>query len=176
MSDYAEKLKDPRWQRKRLEVLQRDGFKCTSCKDETRTLHVHHDVYHGNPWECPMKDLVTLCERCHDRQHRFKSAFFAMIHDYVDELSEEDRNFQMVFIGRFLNKIGGFWAESYSRKNDALNAVRLPPDSSGDHRPTNNTATSHQGLQHHGQLISSPNARVCHSDDCQSASQLTPVT
>ena len=28
MSDYVEKLKDPRWQRKRLEIMQRDGFRC----------------------------------------------------------------------------------------------------------------------------------------------------
>jgi len=27
MSAYSEKLKDPRWQKKRLEVFQRDGFR-----------------------------------------------------------------------------------------------------------------------------------------------------
>ena len=26
MSDYAHKLKDPRWQKKRLEIMDRDGF------------------------------------------------------------------------------------------------------------------------------------------------------
>lgn len=28
---YAEQLKDPRWQKKRLEILNRDEWKCTWC-------------------------------------------------------------------------------------------------------------------------------------------------
>ena len=40
---YVEKLKDPRWQRKRLEILQRDDWKCYWCKDDKTTLNVHHN-------------------------------------------------------------------------------------------------------------------------------------
>lgn len=63
--NYNEKLKDPRWQRKRLEILQRDGFKCMDCDDHESTLHVHHIAYYGEPWDCPDDLLVTLCENCH---------------------------------------------------------------------------------------------------------------
>lgn len=64
---YAEKLKDPRWQKKRLEILQRDGFACRVCFDTTTTLHVHHKFYKrgANPWDYPDESLITLCAECH---------------------------------------------------------------------------------------------------------------
>ena len=67
MSDYATKLKDPRWQRLRLEVMQRDGFKCRDCESAEKTLHVHHCGYRGkSPWETPVELLVTVCHECHE--------------------------------------------------------------------------------------------------------------
>lgn len=62
---YSEKLKDPRWQKKRLEILQRDEFKCRMCDDSKSTLHVHHLKYSGDPWEIDSCFLITLCEYCH---------------------------------------------------------------------------------------------------------------
>ena len=37
---YLEKLKDPRWQKKRLEILERDGWKCMACGEKEKTLRV----------------------------------------------------------------------------------------------------------------------------------------
>ena len=64
---YAEKLKDPRWQKKRLEILSRDEWTCQYCGTTKHTLHVHHFKYHssGNPWECINEYLTTFCEDCH---------------------------------------------------------------------------------------------------------------
>src|SRR6185369_556137 len=64
---YYEKLKDPRWQKVRLEVLQRDSFTCVICSDDKSTLNVHHTYYLKgfNPWEYPSESLKTLCESCH---------------------------------------------------------------------------------------------------------------
>jgi hypothetical protein len=66
-SDYQTKLKSPHWQKKRLQVLNRDKWKCKLCKDEETTLHVHHLKYETKkqPWEYPMGNFVTLCEHCH---------------------------------------------------------------------------------------------------------------
>lgn len=63
---YSEKLRDPRWQKKRLEILRRDNFTCVSCSATDKTLHVHHTVYGQNqdPWEYG-QSLITLCEDCH---------------------------------------------------------------------------------------------------------------
>src|SRR6266436_2180757 len=66
-SAYAQKLRDPRWQKKRLEIMQRDEFVCTACGDTESTLNVHHRFYQNgkDPWDYPDWSLVTLCESCH---------------------------------------------------------------------------------------------------------------
>jgi hypothetical protein len=62
---YSEKLRDPRWQKLRLSVLERDSFKCTLCGDKETELHVHHEEYSGDPWEADFEKLKTLCKHCH---------------------------------------------------------------------------------------------------------------
>ena len=62
---YLEKLKDPRWQKKRLEVMQRDEWKCRDCFSKDKQLHVHHCFYENEPWEIENKYLITLCSDCH---------------------------------------------------------------------------------------------------------------
>ena len=65
---YSEKLKDPRWQKKRLEILKRDGFKCTECFGAERQLHVHHLFYRRSldPWDYPDLAMITVCDECHE--------------------------------------------------------------------------------------------------------------
>jgi hypothetical protein len=67
ISTYAQKLKDPRWQKVRLQVMERDEFACSCCGDSENTLFVHHGYYAANtePWEYPLSSLHTLCESCH---------------------------------------------------------------------------------------------------------------
>lgn len=64
---YFNLLKDPRWQKKRLQIFNRDKFKCRLCGDDTNELQVHHKEYkYGkNPWEYPNESLITLCKFCH---------------------------------------------------------------------------------------------------------------
>lgn len=70
--NYSDKLKDPRWQKKRLEILQRDNFTCRSCGRDDEQLHVHHMVYDADklPWDYDNDDLVTLCNDCHKAWHQ----------------------------------------------------------------------------------------------------------
>lgn len=63
---YSEKLLDPRWQRRRLEIYGRDNFACTKCGDTQTTLAVHHLYYKGEPWEAPDDALKTVCQDCHE--------------------------------------------------------------------------------------------------------------
>lgn len=65
---YSEKLLDPRWQKKRLEIFQRDNFICRRCNNHKETLHVHHLVYRrgANPWDYENEVLLTVCDPCHD--------------------------------------------------------------------------------------------------------------
>jgi 5-methylcytosine-specific restriction endonuclease McrA len=71
MSVYSELLKDPRWQRRRLEIMERDGWACQDCGDSENTLAVHHLRYHHGrlPWDMPDGSLVTVCCLCHELLH-----------------------------------------------------------------------------------------------------------
>lgn len=64
---YYEMLLDPRWQRKRLEILQAADFRCVDCGSAEKTLHVHHMYYEKGrkPWEYEIWTLRCLCEDCH---------------------------------------------------------------------------------------------------------------
>ncbi len=76
MTTYSEKLLDPRWQRKRLEILQRDNFTCRGCDNDQATLHVHHLAYERDrePWDYPNSALITYCRDCHVAEHETRGA------------------------------------------------------------------------------------------------------
>jgi hypothetical protein len=79
MSDYSKDLKNGKWQRKRLEIMKRDGFKCRLCSEENE-LNVHHLYYIlGNkPWNHPNNYLITLCEGCHKDEHAIDTTTIAL--------------------------------------------------------------------------------------------------
>ena len=64
---YSEQLKQPLWQKKRLEIFQRDNWTCKTCKHTDKQLHAHHGVYLSGlkAWEYDDKYLHTLCFECH---------------------------------------------------------------------------------------------------------------
>lgn len=65
---YSEKLKDPRWQIKRLRIFERDNFACRVCYRKDMELQVHHiDYFPGvDPWDYPNHMLTTLCKEHHE--------------------------------------------------------------------------------------------------------------
>lgn len=69
-SKYSEKLRDPRWQKKRLEIMERDTFSCQRCGDTKSTLNVHHLWYEPKtePWDYNEECFITLCEDCHTEE------------------------------------------------------------------------------------------------------------
>lgn len=92
MSKYWQLLKDPRWQKRRLEVLDRDEFSCQECGATEKTLHVHHMYYERgkNPWEYPDEALRTVCEDCHvalaDKQLELAQAVSRMSRIDIDAM------------------------------------------------------------------------------------------
>lgn len=64
---YSDRLKDPRWQKKRLEIFSRDNFACRFCSSDKKTLHVHHKYYEKGVeiWDYPDRAFLSLCEDCH---------------------------------------------------------------------------------------------------------------
>jgi len=66
-SEYTKKLQDPRWQKRRLEIMQRDNFQCQLCGDTDKMLQIHHVHYcSNNPWEAENQHLLTVCKDCHE--------------------------------------------------------------------------------------------------------------
>lgn len=73
---YQEKLRHPKWQKLRLEIMKRDKFKCNVCKDEETTLNVHHLQYTvDDVWDEPKQNLITVCEHCHFEIEWMKKRF-----------------------------------------------------------------------------------------------------
>jgi hypothetical protein len=73
MSKWSAAYRDSRWQKKRLEVMNRDEWTCRSCgaSGDGITLNVHHSYYESGkaPWEYDSDTLVTWCENCHLNIH-----------------------------------------------------------------------------------------------------------
>lgn len=74
---YIEKLKDPRWQKLRLKIFERDEFCCQRCSDGESTLVAHHLNYLPNtePWDYPIENFITLCESCHEFDHSVRGDY-----------------------------------------------------------------------------------------------------
>lgn len=69
--DYGEQLKSSEWYYVKIQILERDCYRCTECRCDTRELHVHHTYYTKGlkAWEYPYSSLVTLCDKCHASAH-----------------------------------------------------------------------------------------------------------
>lgn len=77
VKSYAEKLKDPRWQKKRLEILEKEDWQCWGCGGTEKTLHVHHLFYRKktDPWDYPDEAYAVLCEGCHETRQALEQRF-----------------------------------------------------------------------------------------------------
>lgn len=93
---WAEQCKDPRWQKKRLEIMRLAEFQCESCLLKTVTLNVHHGYYERGlaPWEYPNDTLFCLCKPCHQTSSmisllihrelgRIRPAFYESVLEYL---------------------------------------------------------------------------------------------
>lgn len=129
-TEYRKLLLHPNWQKKRLEILSRDGFECTECGSKEKTLHVHHMFYEKGraPWDYPDISLVTLCDGCHEEEHAARHAceqdllvclrkygvgnveidFFACM---LNRVREADESSAKEFIRCLMNVVN--WSELY---------------------------------------------------------------
>jgi len=68
---YYEMLKHPKWQKKRLEVLELNRFRCENCGNAEDQLNIHHGYYDNSLklWEYDNDTLYCYCETCHKEAH-----------------------------------------------------------------------------------------------------------
>ena len=108
---YSEKLLDPRWQKKRLFIFNRDSFCCQRCFSESVTLHVHHLKYEKGkePWEIDDNFLVTLCKDCHEyEEDNYKINLENMIHFIQSKRMLSDELFTMIELLYNLEDLGSY--------------------------------------------------------------------
>ena len=108
-ANYAELLKDPRWIKRRNEILIRDKNTCQGCGCKDKYLHVHHKRYINGlkPWEYDDDELITLCEECH--QYETNSAK-ELYQDYVYFCNAaRESGFSNSSISLILNKFSLFF-------------------------------------------------------------------
>jgi hypothetical protein len=99
---YAERLQDPRWDKKRKEILKRDCYTCRNCGTSNEELHVHHIKYFSeDPWDCPDIYLITLCKSCHATEEDLKGADFYKIMQDVGLTRLEFINIQIALYSYF---------------------------------------------------------------------------
>lgn len=99
---YADKLKDPRWQKKRLEILEKANWTCAECGDTGTTLHVHHLAYckGAEPWEYPDSLYRCLCEECHEMRQKVEANFDAEVRAKLSDV-------ELIWLKLVLQGIGG---------------------------------------------------------------------
>jgi len=85
---YSDDLRHPKWQQKRLQILERDSWRCTGCHANDRFLHVHHRRYipGRKPWEYADDDLTSLCDECHKLIHKVIDGYKAKSFDEKETL------------------------------------------------------------------------------------------
>jgi len=114
---YQEKLKDPRWQKKRLKIFERDSWTCKYCSSKDKALHIHHLFYIPNeePWETNEGFLLTICEDCH-----------AAIREFSEDFVLGDT--AILEIGQFLNFFwtGGFYPDDLHSLSYSLSKIKRP--------------------------------------------------
>jgi HNH endonuclease len=88
--DYNRYLHSRRWQFSRWLTLIRDGHRCRHCGRRRRRgnpLQVHHVSYktYNATGRSRLRDLKTLCLRCHDAQHGREGAHqrYGLVADWV---------------------------------------------------------------------------------------------
>jgi len=119
---YADQLKSPKWQRKRLLILERDEFTCKSCGSTENQLHVHHGAYLSGKkvWDYPDDMLHSLCEKC----HKEVESFIFEMNEQLGTIPQKEEYFNL--IKRIATNI---WHLSAQSRDSIDNIIDLSLDS-----------------------------------------------
>lgn len=123
-SEFFAKYKHPKWQRRRLEIMERSNFTCEACGETEVELQVHHKTYRpgADPWEYEDSNLVSLCRPCHEQRTHLdrsvRSATADLTNDQLQDLLDE--------IDRRRNRIDvtGDWNKADSDELEELDELR----------------------------------------------------
>lgn len=72
---FAEQIRHPNWQKRRLQIMENAQFSCERCGTNEVTLNVHHKRYVKGRmyWDYADNELQCLCEDCHQQEHTHRA-------------------------------------------------------------------------------------------------------
>lgn len=73
-NEFLQMYRDPRWQRKRLELCAAANWACQMCDARDKELQIHHGCYESDkaPWEYDDETLHVVCSDCHEQMDYFR--------------------------------------------------------------------------------------------------------
>lgn len=142
-NDFLQQYKSPKWQKKRLEIMQRDKYTCQCCGEKEKMLNVHHKEYISGKkvWEYENDNFITLCENCHERRHtlikritkhlhnitdnNLESIDFILEHIVVDDDNKFLDNLAFACNGNFIDSIKILLSQNYTIEMNDIEIVAL---------------------------------------------------
>ena len=58
------------WKEVASRIRQLDGYKCAACAAQDQVIDVHHIVYVSNFGTHQQSNLISLCRKCHETEHK----------------------------------------------------------------------------------------------------------
>lgn len=124
---YSDLLRDPRWQKKRLEIMQRDNFTCQHCGAQDKELQVHHMLYTkgAKPWEYNERHLITLCRQCHEVESEENKRLYNLFCEVKEGFSARGISSELLccILDSLVYSINGTYQ---NERNEGV--VRIPSD------------------------------------------------
>lgn len=130
---YSEKLKDPRWQKRRLELLDAADWTCRECRTKTETLHVHHGLYRRgvDPWDYEDAVMHVLCESCHEKAEEGRSTLMELlavlptplVSEFAGWIDLTPEEFRPAFFAMMSRIISGTLDGDWPEVNDKLSVM-----------------------------------------------------
>lgn len=96
------------------EIKARDSFMCYSCHSKKR-LHVHHIKYRIDGGDDSYRNLITLCEECHSKEHVNKNR--------AEEFRSHTGKFEEPKGWDDLVKNSGYLLKSYRLSNETVSSL-----------------------------------------------------
>lgn len=105
----------------RLACLIRDEFVCRHCKEKGKKLEAHHIVPRANGGKDTIKNLLTLCEKCHDDHHagkiKLKIVGVEGFKDRIAQHTMQGKSEMYARLGKIasLEKVFGYETQNYRK-------------------------------------------------------------
>ncbi|QTA79211.1 HNH endonuclease domain-containing protein, RRXRR domain-containing [Desulfonema limicola] len=111
----------------RIAALMRDDYKCQNCNKKNIRLEAHHIIPRSMGGKDTIKNLITLCESCHEKVHDGEIEIKAGVSGFKDRIAQrtmQGKAYMYSELGRIapVKKVFGYQTSEYRK------SLNLPKD------------------------------------------------